>query len=115
MPQIELNMTNFITFLMILTSIINILNIVSAWREKRSDKSDQRFKGIEINIQEHHDRLTALEESTKRAPTHQDLSRIYDSINGLKETVHLMAGKSDTQTQLLQQLVNKAIGGHHGK
>lgn len=104
-------MTNFITFLMILTSVVNILNIVSAWREKRSDKSELRFKGLDSSIQKHHDRLTALEEGYKRAPTHSDLERVYVSINELAKTVHQLVGQNDNQTRLLNQLVNKAIDG----
>lgn len=108
-------MTNFITFLMILTSVVNILNIVSAWREKRSDKSELRFKGLDSSIQRHHDRLTALEEGAKRAPTHSDLERVYQSINGLAKTVHELVGQNENQIRLLNQLVNKAIDGNrHG-
>lgn len=109
-------MTNFITFLMILTSVVNILNIVAAWRDKRSDKSDARFRGLESDLNDHHDRLIKLEESTRRAPTHSDLERVYDSINQLAKTVHQLVGQNERQTQLLNQLVNKAIDGRcHGQ
>lgn len=98
-------------FLMILTSIINILNIVSAWKDKASGKSELRFKSAEASLQDHHGRLIALEEAAKRTPTHGDLERVYDSINGLAKTVHQLFGQNERQTQLLNQLVNKAIDG----
>lgn len=104
-------MATAITYLMILTSVVNLLNIVLLWRDKRSDKSDARFRGLESNLNDHHDRLIKLEESARRAPTHGDLERVYESINQLAKTVHQLVGQNDRQTQLLNQLVNKAIDG----
>lgn len=109
-------MNSLITLLMVMTSVVNIINIYSLWREKRTDKSDARFKSIDTSLAEHQERLVKLEESTRRAPTHSDLERVYESINALAKTVHQLVGQNENQTRLLNQLVNKAIdGGHHDK
>ena len=49
-------------------------------------------------------RLTRLEARVESMPTHRDLRDLQESINSIQEDVASLAGKTDTQTQLLRMI-----------
>ncbi len=57
------------------------------------------------------ERLTKIESQVENAPSHADLARVYESINGLAATVNKLVGENSVQTDLLRMLVNKQTGG----
>ena len=86
---------------------------LGAWMylETRSDKTNDRVAELSKQLDKLEKELASLQKTVEGAPSHADLAKIYDSINGLSATVHKLVGENGLQTDLLRQLVQKEIGG----
>lgn len=79
---------------------------VGAWLyiEKRNDKTNDRVSALS-------DKLDRLEKTVSiiesRSATHTDLSKIYDSLNTLAQTVHQMVGENRGQTDTLRLILSR--------
>jgi BMFP domain-containing protein YqiC len=96
---------------------INFLVTVGLWLYVRSsdrhEKIDARFSELERNVDGRLDgtqqRLAALEAEVKRAPTHDDLSRIYERINQVATSVSEIKGGMDEVKVSFRQLMSNII------
>jgi len=83
------------------------------WLVRKGIATDQRVTTVEAHLidkyEEHDNRLQHIETTLESAPTHKDLSAIYQRIDGLAEKVNTLVGESHTQTHLLRTLVSKHI------
>lgn len=79
----------------------------------RHTKIDERFSDLERNFDERLDktveRLSALEADARRAPTHEDLSRIYERINQVATSVSEIKGGMDEVKVSFRQLMSNII------
>lgn len=52
-------------------------------------------------------RIAMLETSSERAPSHADLAKVYESINGLASTVNQLVGENRGQSDTLRLILNQ--------
>lgn len=71
---------------------------------ERISKLEEDFDG---KLDEHADRLARLEQATEAAPTHADLSKVYDAINTLAATVNQLVGENRGQSDTLRLILNR--------
>lgn len=96
---------------------VNILVTVGLWlyvrNSDRHEKIDERFNDIERNFDTRMDkateRLSALEADARRAPTHEDLARIYERINALASGQAETKGAVDSLAATMRQFMNRVI------
>jgi archaellum component FlaC len=103
--------------------------------EKRSDKTNQRVTDLDQSVEEISKKMislkaacdgcqvealggrieqldrdvSALKAVSESAPDHDDISRVYESINDLAETVNRLVGEFEAQGQTLRQILNRII------
>jgi hypothetical protein len=79
----------------------------------RHEKIDQRFAQLEANVDSrldsNSDRLARLEERASRAPTHEDLGKIYERINAIAASQAESKGALDSINATMRQLVSRLI------
>ncbi len=100
--------------LWLLTFVIQIVQAVWLYREKQIDKTDERLSSMSKQIADLEKKTGEIEAAAESAPTHADLEKVYRSINDVAGTVNQIVGENRAQTAMLNQLLGKAIGGHHG-
>lgn len=107
-------------------TIINMAIGLYLWWVGRNDKTNQRFinleEGMATAITKMSQRLASVESDTQHAPTHNDLSKLYERmagtehrlserIEGVGGSVKRLEGESAAQTRILnlvyESLVNK--------
>lgn len=98
------------TILVVLNSLAIMANYLWTWMEKRSDKTNERIQMLEKALGEMKNEVTAIKAHAETAPTHQDLSEVYGSINGLAASVNQLVGENRSQTALLNMIINKLTG-----
>ena len=77
--------------------------------EKRNDKTNERVDDLGDKFDELDKEVAGLAAVAKTAPNHADLSKVYESINRLSETVHELAGESRAQTDTLRLIQNQIM------
>lgn len=89
----------------VLQWVLTILVAVAMWI--RTGRSDNRaaIDGAYSKIREQDQRLSALEEAQRHAPTHQDITALREEVAGMQSTLN-------TNTQMIQRvhdylLINK--------
>ena len=86
----------------------------------RNDEVDRRFvhvqtvqeeqsKELSTSVGHLSQRLAHLEAAIEAAPDHNDLSKVYQSINELSEKVDTLVGSFDTQSATLRQILSRVI------
>lgn len=110
--------------LVILGSIGSLVNTAaSAWlwlyvrygdRNKEVDRKFSELRGdFDDRADEHDRRLARLEGRLDRAPTHEDLGKLYEKINATTQAVSQMAGEmkgmNDTLRLILAQIAEKGM------
>lgn len=106
---------------------ITILNLAIGWYlwyERRSDASTERINKIEDSmahaIKLMSDRLTSVERDTSHAPTHADLSKLYERmagtehrlserIDGVGGAVKRIEGENAAQTRILNLVYQSLV------
>lgn len=72
-----------------------------------------RLSEMEKRLTEKNDeygqRLSALESDIAGAPTHKDLSSLYDSINRIAETVNQLVGETKLQSDFLRMMMSNQM------
>lgn len=99
--------------LWVLTFLIQIAQSIWLYREKQMDKTDTKLSAMSKQISDLEKKTGEIEAAAESAPTHADLEKVYQSINGVASTVNQIVGENRAQTVMLNQLLGKAIGGHH--
>lgn len=94
------------------------------WYERRSDVTNQRIGKIEETMDKSLDnisfRLTSLESDTRHAPTHLDLSKLYERISGTEHllgerieevggAVRRIEGENAAQTRILNLVYESLV------
>lgn len=94
------------------------------WYERRSDATNVRINKIEdsmANALNHmSDRLTSVERDTSHAPTHNDLSKLYERMNGVEHrlgeridsvggAVKRIEGENAAQTRILNLVYESLV------
>lgn len=62
-------------------------------------------------VDAHAQRITTLETVAKVAPSHTDLSNVYETLNGLAATVNQLVGENRGQSDTLKLILNKITQG----
>ncbi|MDR1995120.1 hypothetical protein [Azonexus sp.] len=71
---------------------------------KRIEKLDDDIGG---KLDSHIQRITKLETSSEKAPSHADLAKVYTSINELASTVNQLVGENRVQSNTLRLILNQ--------
>ncbi len=58
-------------------------------------------------IENHAARISQLESQLSNAPSHEDLSKMYESLNTLAQTVHQLVGENRGQSDTLRLILNR--------
>lgn len=75
--------------------------------EKRSDKTNARVTELAAKVDGLDRDLSALQSAAAAAPSHADLSKVYESINALAGTVHQLVGENRGQSDTLRLILNR--------
>lgn len=78
-----------------------------AYIERRGDKTNERIGELASKVDQLDKDVTALKSAASTAPTHNDIGKVYESINGLSETVHQLVGESRGQSETLRIILNR--------
>jgi septal ring factor EnvC (AmiA/AmiB activator) len=94
-----------------LLQAINILGTAGIWVylriEKKTDKTNQRLDELNAHIERLNRDVARIESTVTAAPSHGDLSKIYDSLNGLSSTVNQLVGENRGQGDTLRLILNQ--------
>jgi CII-binding regulator of phage lambda lysogenization HflD len=86
--------------------VLNALATGAIWVylriEKKNDRTNERIDALIKKIDELEDRAAHLEGASGSAVTHNDLSKIYQSINALSEKVNQLVGGSEAMNDVLR-------------
>lgn len=99
----------------ILFQVINAVATVGIWLYvrygDRNKEIDQRFErlatAVDTRLDEQERDIQRLRGLTERAPTHDDLSRLYEKINATAQHVSAMGGKLDAMNDNLRLMLNR--------
>ena len=89
--------------------ICTAAQFVWMYLEKRSDKTNERVDALSARVEKIDRDVAGLAVSAETAPSHNDLSGVYRSINGLSEKVDTLVGSFDTQSATLRQILSRVI------
>lgn len=105
-------------------TIINMAIGVYLWYERRSDATNLRINKIEdsmaTSLNNMSDRLTSVERDTSHAPTQNDLSKLYERMNGVEHrlgeridsvggAVKRIEGENAAQTRILNLVYESLV------
>lgn len=85
-----------------------------AYIERRNDKTNERIAALTNKVDEVERNVAGLRQAVDSAPSHGDLSKVYESINGLAATVHQLVGENRGQTDTLRLILSRMTGERHG-
>lgn len=96
---------------------VNLLGTagIGCWMylERRNDKTNDRVSDLTARVERVERDVTALQQTAEGAPSHADLAKVYESINSLAATVHVLVGEnrgqSDTLRLILNQITQKGL------
>ena len=81
--------------------------------ERRYDKTNERVSELSSKLDTLDKDVSGLQQAALGAPSHADLSKVYESINSLATTVHTLVGEnrgqSDTLRLILNQITQKGL------
>ena len=97
--------------------VVNMIGTlaIGAWVyiERRSDKTNDRVTSLATRVEATERDVSALQQTAEGAPSHADLAKVYESINSLAATVHVLVGEnrgqSDTLRLILNQITQKGL------
>lgn len=92
--------------------INRIIEQFKAQFDDHQGRLDALEEAFESRIEGHSERVSRLEEQGRRAPTHEDLSRIYDKVNSVQASNARIEGKVEGINESLRAVVNKMMGSH---
>lgn len=75
--------------------------------ERRSDKTNERVTDLVTKVAQLDKDVSALQATADVAPSHGDLSKVYDSINELSSTVNQLVGENRVQSDTLRLILNQ--------
>lgn len=75
--------------------------------EKRSDKTNDRVSELSKQVDDLDKDVVALQTATAKSPSHEDIAKVYESINGLAATVNQLVGENRGQTDTLRLILNQ--------
>ena len=84
---------------------------LGAWLyiEKRNDKTNERVDTLSTRVEQIDRDLAGLAANAEAAPSHNDLSAVYKSINELSETVNQLVGENRGQSDTLRLILNQIM------
>lgn len=68
---------------------------------------------IAADVRDHAVRISRLESIAATAPSHEDLSKMYQSIHQLGQTVHQLVGENRGQSDSLRLILSRLTGQAH--
>lgn len=82
---------------------------IGAWLylEKRNDKTNERITDLATKVNQMDMDVAGLKQFSEVAPSHGDLSKVYESINQLAATVHQLVGENRGQSDTLRLILNQ--------
>jgi septal ring factor EnvC (AmiA/AmiB activator) len=94
---------------------INIVCTGATWiylrHEKRHDKTNERLDVLSGAIERLNRDVARVECNADAAPSHADLAKVYDSINGIAQTVNQLVGENRAQSDSLRMILNHITQG----
>lgn len=77
----------------------------------KNKATNERIAKLEDDIGDkldgHIQRITKLETTSEKAPSHADLAKVYDSLNALAGTVNQLVGENRGQSDTLRLILNQ--------
>lgn len=91
--------------------VINMLGTfaLGVWMylERRNDKTNDRVTELASKVEKLDKDMSGLQQATEGAPSHADLAKVYESINSLAATVHVLVGENRGQSDTLRLILNE--------
>lgn len=92
------------------SSIIAIIIAIYGWWTARGKATAEQIEEAKTHhnevINNHEKRLISMESSIKNAPTHDDLSKIYDKLNHTQSSLDVMSGEFKGMSRSLSRIEN---------
>lgn len=106
MPEVDYNALRFALDLLQLLGLAAIG--VYTWLINRSKANRAAIGELERQATSHAERLAIIEQQIAQAPTHTDLGKVYDRLNGVAETLSQLNGQLNGVTHQLS-MVNEYL------
>ncbi len=78
-----------------------------AYVDRRSDKTNERMAELSAKVEKLDKDVSVLSAASSAAPSHADLSDVYESINKLAATVNQLVGENRGQSDTLRLILNQ--------
>jgi hypothetical protein len=92
----------------VFVSICLVASLIYNWVDKKSRVNKAEIEQVNAEVVKLVNRVSLVEERMQSAPTHSDLSNIYNRINGMSDDVSEMAGAIKAMTTQLT-LINQHL------
>lgn len=103
-----------------MTMVIGFVNFMLNWGlgfymhiTNKNKATNERIAKLEEDLaskfESHVQRITTLEANAKSAPTHDDLAKMYERINGVADQLKELIGENRQQTDTLRLIQNRII------
>ena len=93
-------------WLLTIAMIGNFTQWIWGYIERHNDKTSERIGELAEKCDALERDLSALQAVSASAPSHADLSKIYESVNRLAETVNRLVGENEGQSAALRLIQN---------
>lgn len=94
-------------WLLTISMVLHFARTIWDYVDKRNDKTNERIAALSGQVEELEREVAALRAETASSPSHADLAKVYDSINGLAATVNQLVGENRGQTDTLRLILNQ--------
>ncbi|MEY4593565.1 MAG: hypothetical protein RIR18_2460 [Pseudomonadota bacterium] len=89
--------------------LATMINIGWSVLEKRGDKTQSQMKELAKRVEDLDRDMIALQTSSDAALTHDDLSKVYETIKKTDEKLNTLIGENRTQSDTLRLIQNHIV------
>ena len=94
-------------WLLTISMILHFSRTAWDYIDKRNDKTNERITELTGKFDALEKDVAALDAVAGNAPTHSDLSKVYESVNTLAATVNQLVGENRGQSDTLRLILNQ--------
>lgn len=91
----------------ILTGAVGIYVYLSNKDKVTNDKIDKLEGDLDEKLNTQGERIAKLEATSEKAPSHNDIAKVYESLNTLAATVNQLVGENRGQSDTLKLILNQ--------
>lgn len=93
-------------FLLLINLGATALNFGWTYMEKRSDTTNKRIADLAEKVEQLDKDVSTLQANAENAPSHEDLAKVHEKINGISDDLHQLIGENKSQSDTLRLIQN---------